>query len=86
MLELLEPGEWDEVQAYYDDEPFGEHAADVRAAKLAGAIEPSIDLEQFMKTPGERRRENSGEGPSGEATDAMFAVLIAKQKARGAKG
>lgn len=68
------------MQAVYDDEPSGEAAADLRAAKLATVVNPEVDAEAFLKTPGDLRRERDAEaGPTAEATDAMFAALMGRQ-------
>lgn len=84
LLADLSPQEWDELQAFYEAEPFGEHAADLRAAKLAAVAEPGVDFEAFLKTPGELRieREEGGDGHDGEAVDAVFSVLMARQVMR----
>lgn len=77
MLSLLDPVEWAELQAFHEDEPFGAEADDVRAAKLAVLQEPTVKLGEFLKTPGERRREI--EGPAvddGAAWDAYFESLM----------
>lgn len=81
LKQVLSPREWDELTAYYEAEPFGEFAADVRAAKLAAVSEPNVSVEEFLKTPGERRIEDEGGTPldDGERTDAAFAVLMGRQ-------